>query len=209
MVVALGDSITNGVGSSDGTNGRWPGLPGPATTARTATRPPPSSTRASATGCSATGPAWAERPGPVQPDILDQPGVRDVIVLEVSTSVTARTPIGCERDADVSAAQIINGYKILIADAHSHGVRIFGCTLTPFGSSWFWSVEGQAKWRAINHWIRTSGAFDGVFDFARAISDPRDRNDLNPADDSGDGLHPNDAGYAAMANSINLNSLTQ
>ena len=123
--------------------------------------------------------------------------MRAVIVLEGINDIgySSDADIGCEApNTDVSAAQIINGYKTLIAAAHSHGVKIFGCTLTPFGSSWFWSVEGQAKWQAVNDWIRTSGAFDGVFDFARAVADPQDPNDLNPADDAGDGLHPNDAG---------------
>jgi lysophospholipase L1-like esterase len=214
VVVAFGDSITDGVGSSDGTNGRWPDFLARRLDGQDGNEAPAvidegiGGNRVLSNSACFGQSALAR----FSRDVLDQPGVRDVIVLEGVNDIgySSDADIGCEApNTDVSAAQIINGYKMLIADAHAHGVRIFGCTLTPFGSSWFWSVEGQAKWRAINHWIRTSGAFDGVFDFARAISDPRDRNDLNPADDSGDGLHPNDAGYAAMANSINLNSLTQ
>ena len=103
---------------------------------------------------------------------------------------------------------MIDGYKKMIAAAHSHGVKIFGATMTPFGSAWFWSIGEQAKWQAVNDWIRTSGAFDGVFDFARAVRDPGNPDYLNPPDDGGDGLHPNDAGYAAMASAINLGRLT-
>ncbi len=144
-------------------------------------------------------------------DVLDQPGVRAVIVLEGINDIgySEDANIGCQApNTNVSAAQIIGGYRKMIAEAHSHGIRIFGATMTPFGSAWFWSIEGQAKWQAVNHWIRTSGAFNGVVDFARAVGEPNAPNYLNPADDSGDGLHPNDAGYAAMANAINLNRLT-
>jgi lysophospholipase L1-like esterase len=124
--------------------------------------------------------------------------------------------IGYSQDADggclapttnVSAAQIIGGYKKMIAMAHAHGIKIIGATLTPFESSWFWTVEGQAKWTAVNHWILTSGAFDGVVDFAQVIGVPGNPNYVNTVDDSGDGLHPGDAGYQAMADAINLNLL--
>ena len=143
-------------------------------------------------------------------DVLDQPGVRAVIVLE------GINDIGYSQDADlgclapttnVSAAQIIGGYQKMIAMAHAHGIKIIGATLTPFESSWFWTVAGQAKWTAVNHWILTSGAFDGVVDFARVLGVPGHPNDVNPRYDSGDGLHPSDAGYQAMADAINLSQL--
>jgi len=67
-----------------------------------------------------------------------------------------------------------------------------------------WTETRAQAWREINHWIRTSHAFDGVFDFARATADPADPDRLNPAHDSGDHLHPNDAGAAALANVVPL-----
>ena len=214
VVVAFGDSITDGVGSTDGTNGRWPDFLARRLDGQDGNEAPAVIDEGIGgnrvlNNSACFGQSALAR---FSRDVLDQPGVRAVIVLEGINDIgySSDADIGCEApNTDVSAAQIINGYKTLIADAHSHGVKIFGCTMTPFGSSWFWSVEGQAKWQAINHWIRTSGAFDGVFDFARAVADPQDPNDLNPADDCGDGLHPNDAGYAAMANAINLNRLSQ
>jgi lysophospholipase L1-like esterase len=132
-----------------------------------------------------------------------------VIVLEGINDIgySLAADVGCEApNTDVSAAQIIGGYKKMIAMAHSHGIKIIGATLTPFGSSWIWTVEGQRKWAAVNHWIRTSGAFDGVADFDRAVADPVRTNDLNPRFDT-DGLHPSDAGYQAMANAISLSDL--
>jgi lysophospholipase L1-like esterase len=104
----------------------------------------------------------------------------------------------------VSAAQIIAGYRHIIADAHAVGLKIFGGTLTPFQGAAYYSAAGEAKREAVNQWIRTSHGFDGVIDFDRAVRDPASPEQLLPAYDSGDHLHPNDAGYQAMANAINL-----
>jgi lysophospholipase L1-like esterase len=212
VVVAFGDSITDGVGSTAGLNDRWPNFLARRLDAAYGAE-------ASAVidegiggnrvlnNSACFGQSAVRR---FSRDVLDQPGVRDVIVLEGINDIaySGDGDIGCEAPGtDVSAAQIIAGYKTMIAEAHAHGIKIFGCTLTPFESSWFWSIEGQSKWQAVNRWIRTSGAFDGVFDFARVLGDPIDPNYLNRAYDSGDGLHPNDAGYSAMAGAIGLTRL--
>ena len=88
--------------------------------------------------------------------------------------------------------------------AHAAGLKIFGATLTPFKGAVYWTPAGEAKREAVNNWIRTSHAFDGVIDFAKAIQDRLNPLYINPAYNSGDNLHPNDAGYQAMANAINL-----
>ncbi len=95
----------------------------------------------------------------------------------------------------------------IITLAHTAGLRIFGATLTPFEGARHWTPAGEAKREAVNSWIRTSGAFDGVIDFAGAVADPENPDRLNPAYDSGDHLHPNGAGYRAMAGAINLGAL--
>jgi lysophospholipase L1-like esterase len=213
VVVAYGDSITDGIGSADDVNDRWPNFLARRLDSRYGNQSPSVIDEGIGgnrvlNGSACFGPSAVAR---FSRDVLDQPGVRAVIVLEGINDIgySENADIGCEApNANVSAAQIIGGFKQMIAAAHAHGVRIFGATLTPFQSAWFWSVEGQAKWQAVNHWIRTSGAFDGVADFARAIANPKAPNCLNPPDDSGDGLHPNDAGYAVMANAINLDRLT-
>jgi lysophospholipase L1-like esterase len=144
-------------------------------------------------------------------DILAQPEVTDVILLE------GINDIGFENFEDpqfapptsVSAEEIIDGMQQLIRRAHSHEVRIFGGTLTPFeGASYFYE-EGEQKRQRVNEFIRTSGAFDGVIDFDRAIRDPSDQRQILSEFDSGDNLHPNDAGYEAMANEVNLDLLQQ
>ena len=214
VVIAFGDSITDGVGSGAGANDRWPNFLARRLDSRYGNEAPAVLNEGAGgnrvlNNSACFGQSALNR---FSRDVLDQPGVREVIVLEGINDIgySEDANIGCEApNTDVSAAQIIGGFRKLIAAAHAHGIRIFGCTLTPFGSAWFWSAEGQAKWQAINTWIRTSGAFDGVFDFARAVASPGNPDYLNPRDDSGDGLHPNDAGYAAMANAINLSRLTQ
>jgi lysophospholipase L1-like esterase len=108
---------------------------------------------------------------------------------------------------DESAARIIAGYQQIIAQAHAAGLKIFGATLTPFKGAAYYSNDGEAKREAVNDWIRTSGAFDGVIDFDAAVRDPSDPLVINPPFDSGDHLHPNDAGYQAMANAIPLRLL--
>ena len=101
----------------------------------------------------------------------------------------------------------------IVAEAHALGVKIYGATLTPFGGSSaeyggeYGTAAGEAQRQALNRWIRTSGTFDGVFDFDRAIRDPQDHTRMLPEYDSGDHLHPNDAGHAAMANAVNIKEL--
>lgn len=134
-------------------------------------------------------------------DVLTQPDVTDVIVLE------GINDIGFERNGEyrsVSAEEIINGYQQLIERAHSHGVRLIGGTLTPFKGAAYYYAEGEAKRQRVNEYIRNSGAFDGVIDFDTALRDPDDPARLCPKYDSGDNLHPNDAGYRRMAEAVDL-----
>jgi lysophospholipase L1-like esterase len=143
-------------------------------------------------------------------DALSQSGVRDVILLEGINDIGfSQTPdSGCTApNTAVSAGQIIAGYQRLIAAAHARGVRIFGGTLTPFKGAGYWSAAAEAKREAVNNWVRTSHAFDGVIDFASAVASPSDPQVMNPAYDSGDHLHPNDAGYRAMAGAVKLSLL--
>lgn len=149
--------------------------------------------------------------------MLDQSGVRDVIILEgvndlgFSQVNSGNAPAGLAPcfvpNTNVSAQQIISGYEQLIAAAHARGLKIFGATITPFKDSFYWDAAAEQKRDTINNWIRTSGAFDGVVDFASVLADPYDPDIMNPIYDSGDHLHPNDAGYVAMGNAINLGML--
>jgi lysophospholipase L1-like esterase len=92
----------------------------------------------------------------------------------------------------------------MIERAHAHGLKIFGATLTPFEGSPRYTLEGEAKRTALNEWIRTGKAYDGVVDFDAATRDPNQPLRFKQEFDSGDHLHPNDAGYVAMGNAIDL-----
>jgi lysophospholipase L1-like esterase len=104
----------------------------------------------------------------------------------------------------VTANDIIAAHRQLIARAHSRGVRIYGATLTPFNGAGYYSAAGEVARQAVNTWIRTSGEYDAVIDFEAAVRDPANPSRILAAFDSGDHLHPNDAGYQAMANAIDL-----
>jgi lysophospholipase L1-like esterase len=206
-VVAIGDSITDGVQSTVGGNDRWPNdlarrldaLAGPMLAVADAgiggNRVLAGSPRFGASALA----RFAR-------DALDQPGVRDIIVLEgindIGFSAGPRHP-----DAGLTPARIIAGYRDLIARAHARGVRIFGATLLPYQGAGYYFPPGEAIREAVNAWIRTSGAFDGIIDFDAVMRDPADPLRLNPGYDSGDHLHPNDAGYRAMADAVNLQML--
>lgn len=130
-----------------------------------------------------------------QRDALGVSGVTKVIVLEgindIGFSFLTSQPI--------TADQLIAGYKQLISAAHSARVKIYGATLTPFGGAFYYSSTGESIRQAVNQWIRTSQAFDGVIDFDAALRDPTTPAQLQTQYDSGDHLHPNDTGYAALA----------
>jgi lysophospholipase L1-like esterase len=99
-------------------------------------------------------------------------------------------------------------YGQLIALAHAHGIKVIGATLQPTEGTGGWTAEGNALRGSVNNWILASGAFDGTADFSTVLEDPANPAQLLPAYDSGDHLHPNDAGYQAIADSIDLSLLT-
>ena len=137
-------------------------------------------------------------------DVLTQTGVTQVIA-----SLGNNDILFVFSPADVvSVDQIIVGHRQLIRRARARGLKIYGATLTPFGRFPLASAAKEGKRQAVNHWIRTSGEYDAVIDFDVVLRDPNDptrlRSDAEISFDSGDHLHPNDAGYQAMANAIDL-----
>jgi lysophospholipase L1-like esterase len=206
-VVALGDSITDGVGSTIGGNARWPNDLAQRLDARAG---PTLSVVDEGIGgnrvLAASRVFGVSAEARFARDALDQPGVRGIIVLEgindIGFSARPARPAGV-----ISADRIIAGYERMIAEAHARHIRIFGATLLPFQGAGYYTPQGEATREAVNTWIRTSGAFDGVIDFDKEMRDPAHPLRLNPMYDSGDHLHPDDAGYLAMANAVNLEML--
>ncbi|MBV9336172.1 MAG: hypothetical protein JO243_09790 [Solirubrobacterales bacterium] len=211
-VVAFGDSITDGWQSQVNANDRWPSLLAKRLVAAFGELAP--GTVDEGIGGNRVlndSPCFGQSAlTRFDRDVLSVPDVREVILLEGINDIGfSQTPnTGCSvPNTNVSAGQIINGYQQLIARAHARGLKIFGGTLVPFKGASYWSPAAEAKREAVNNWIRTSRSFDGVIDFAKATEDAYDPQYLNPAYNSGDNLHPNDAGYQAMANAINLSML--
>ena len=214
-LVILGDSITDGVGSTEDGNARWPDV----LATRLQADPALASIAVVNAGISGNrilndgrapfiGPSSLSR---FDRDVLGRPGVRFVILLQGSNDISAADMLPTPEE-NVSAQQIIDGMKALIARAHAKGIKIFGATLLPregVGKPFVNTDAGRAKRRVVNDWIRTSGAFDAVIDFDRVMTDPARPGHLRPAFDSGDHLHPNDAGYAAMASVIDLRLFAQ
>jgi lysophospholipase L1-like esterase len=138
-------------------------------------------------------------------DVAAQPGARYVIVLlgvnDLGHPGTVAPPA-----ETVTAEEIINAHRQLITRAHAEGLTIYGATILPFKDDTlgFYTPENEAKRQAVNRWIRTSGEYDAVIDFDKATRDPADPLRLRPEYDSGDHLHPNPAGMAAMAAAIPL-----
>lgn len=202
-IVALGDSITDGHGATTNGNDRWPDVLARRLGGRRAVlNEGIGGNRVLLDGLGPNALARLDR------DVLAQPGVRDVILLEgindlgTLTRLQPRTP--AERAAFV--AQLTAGYAQIVARAHARGLKVHGATLTPFvGSDYYHPDAGsEADRQAINAWIRTPGHFDSVIDFDRVTRDPRDPSRLAPAFDSGDHLHPNPAGYEAMGAAVPL-----
>jgi lysophospholipase L1-like esterase len=213
-IVAFGDSITDGTRSTPDTNNRWPdhlarrllGGAGP---------------RGGSVGVMNAGIAGNRVLGDGVPtpaynagvsalarfdrNALTAPGVTHIVVLEGINDIRGFAGPGTPRQEPTpTAVDITRGYRQLIERAHAHGLKIYGATLTPFAGSNGWSAGDEEKRQAVNEWIRTTGMYDAVIDFDRAVRDPADPTKLRAEYDSGDHLHPSDAGYRAMADAIDL-----
>ena len=198
VIVAFGDSITDGARSTSDMNTRWPDQLARRLAARK--NPPVAVVNAGISGNRVLGDgAGVSALARFDRDVLMQTGVTHVIVLE------GINDIGIARNnPSPSADDLIAGHKQLIERAHARGLKIYGATLTPYEGAGYFTPEGEAKRQALNQWIRTSAAYDGVIDFDMATRDPAAPTKFLPAYDSGDHLHPGDAGYKAMGDAVDL-----
>jgi lysophospholipase L1-like esterase len=212
-IVLFGDSITDGDASTPNENHRWPDV---------------LAERIAATGANVSvlnegisgARVLTDRMGTnalarFDEDVLSHPHADTVVVMmginDIGWPDSVLVPEG---EPAPSADDIIAGYKQLIERAHAHGFKIIGATLTPFEDTFqggpiegYYNPEKEAKRTAVNEWIRNGGGFDAVIDFDKLAADPANPKHIKAEFDSGDHLHPNDAGYAAMANSVDLTVL--
>ncbi len=208
-IVTFGDSITDGTRSTVDANARWPDVLARRLKAAglgvAVLNQGISGNRVLSDGAGVSALARFER------DVLSQPGVSHVVIFvginDIGFPGTAIEPGGIVRTAD----EIIAGYKQLIERAHLRAIKVIASPLTPFENALaggpnqgYFTPEKEAKRLAVNNWIRTSGVFDGLIDFERVVADPAHPSAIAAAYDSGDHLHPNDAGYKAMGESVDL-----
>jgi len=205
-VVAIGDSITDGYGVKPERNTRWTDVFAARLRASAATRgigvvnAGIGGNRVLADGL---GPNLLAR---FDRDVIARSGVRWAILLEGVNDIggLTRSPTATPELHRQTAEQVIAGMKQVVARAHAHGIRIVGGTVTPFGGNGYSSPEAEAGRQAVNAFIRAPGSFDAVVDFDRVTRDPAHPDRLAPALDSGDHLHPSEAGYKAMGEAIPL-----
>jgi len=202
-IVALGDSITDGVRSTMDANARWTDV----LAARLHANPATSRIGVLDEGISGNrilhdvyGPSALSR---LDRDVLAQSGAKYVVVMlginDIGHSSQPEKP-----DDVVTVDQLTAGLKQIATRAHAKGLKVYGATLTPYAGSKYQDAAGTKMRSAVNDFIRTSGVFDAVIDFDKVVRDPAHPEAMLPAYDSGDHLHPDDAGYAAMGNSIDL-----
>ena len=202
LIVTLGNSITDGAASAADSNGRWPDVL--ARRLLTSRESPKAVVNAGISGnrvlSFGAGPSALER---FDRDVLMQPGVTHIVVLEGVNDISGGTTAANPRN-EISAEELIAGHKHLIDRAHERGLLIYGATLTPIGGMRGITPERLAKRDALNAWIRASGAYDAVIDFDKATRDPADTTRFLPAYDSGDHLHPSAAGLKVMGEAVDL-----
>jgi lysophospholipase L1-like esterase len=214
VIAVLGDSISDGMGSTADTNRRWPDL----LAERLAARDPAKGWGVANLGISGNrllnDGAGQNALARFDRDVLAQPGLAYVIVFlgvnDLGLSYGKfEGPIAQFFKSQVpqnkaTAESMIAAYRQLIDRAHAHGVKIYGATIAPYEGAMYYSAEGNAVREAVNTWIRKGGAFDAVLDFDAAFRDPAKPTQMATPLQSGDHLHGSDAGYEAVAKSIDL-----
>ncbi|KIJ59996.1 hypothetical protein HYDPIDRAFT_99615 [Hydnomerulius pinastri MD-312] len=201
----VGDSITDGRASDTDENDRWPDL-----VLRRMQENPFTANIAVLNQAAGGNRILYDGLGPnalgrIDRDVLAQSGIKYTMIFEgVNDIGTADTDVYSQQ---VVGDRIIQAYQQIIARVHTFGFPIFAATITPFGApnntiQPYSDPQRELTRERVNAWIKDSGAFDGVIDFAAIVQDPNNTTQLNPAYNSGDYLHPNVAGYTAIANAF-------
>jgi lysophospholipase L1-like esterase len=219
-IIAFGDSITDGARSTIDSNHRWPDILAARLLAgKSGTEPAVvdmgiGGNRILHEGAASKRPQFGINAlARFDQDVLAQPGVRYLLILEGINDI-GHAGSSAPASETVTADDIIAGLTQMIERAHEKGIKAIGATITPFegeatSKRGYWTPEKARIRETVNSWIRSGKGFDGFVDFDKAIRDPANPNKISPAFDSGDQLHPNDAGYKAMGDAIPLRLFAQ
>jgi lysophospholipase L1-like esterase len=207
-IVAFGDSITDGAYATQNANARWPDV-----LARRLLADKKTADLGVLNEGIGGNRVLHDNAGPsalarFDRDVIAQSGAKYVIVLEAINDIGHAYDPGRAYDV-VTADDLITGYIQMAERAHTHGIKFYAATLTPYVGAKYQSPAGEEVRQALNKWIRTSKQIDGFIDFEKAAADPAHPDTFLPAYDHGDHLHPGDAGYKAMGDSIDLGLFTR
>jgi len=214
-IVTFGDSITDGARSSVDGNHRWPDMLASRLAARRGgtkfgvVNMGIGGNRILHEGMASKRPQFGINAlARFDADVLAQPGVKYLVILEGINDI-GHAGSSAPASETVTADDIIVGMKQMIERAHEKGIKVIGCTITPFEgpaniTRGYWTPEKAKVRDAVNEWIRSGKGYDGFIDFDKAVRDPANPTKVLPAFDSGDQLHPSDAGYDAMGKAIDL-----
>ena len=200
-VAILGNSITDGRGSGTNKQNRWPDILAQRLLKNNGTENVGVLNMGIGGNCVLRGGLGPTALSRFDRDILKQHGVRWLIILEGVNDIGGTR--GSEA-ADEVANGLIEAYDKMISEAHAVGIKVYGATITPINKSFYYTDYHEAVRNTVNEWIRTSGHFDAVIDFDKALRNPEDTSTLLPRAQSGDFLHPNEAGYVMMGEAIDL-----
>ena len=209
-IVTYGDSITDGVGATAGANRRWPDI---LANRLQETGREWAVANAGISGNRVLSPGMGESAlARFDEDVLSLPGVKYMIVFVGVNDIGNRFgpprpgggPFPGMDQPPITVAQMIAGYKQLVARAHAKGIKVIGSPIGPYKGAAYWTEEGEAARQAINEWILTGGAFDGLVRLDTAFADPADPARMRDGYHMGDFLHGSDAGLKAVGESIDL-----